>query len=115
VCEQKARTPDPALRILAHAAKEAEWSSSISLPFLLPQLLFFGQGLSGEVTLIQSAAILFFLWLGYQPALLTTTDHAFGPPSLKVMSFKSGRTSNRVGSMDSTFQPLGEGVLDLLP
>src|SRR5688500_18600331 len=39
------------------------------------------------------------------PALLTTTSHAFGPPGLKLMSFKSGRTSNLLGSMDSIFQP----------
>src|SRR6266704_1408550 len=39
------------------------------------------------------------------PTLLTTTNHAFGPPSLNVKSFKSGRTSNRDGSIRSTAQP----------
>jgi hypothetical protein len=27
------------------------------------------------------------------PALLTTTNYAFGPPSLNAKSFRSGRTS----------------------
>jgi hypothetical protein len=31
----------------------------------------------------------------------TTTNHALGPPSLKVNSFRSGRTSALVGSTDS--------------
>ena len=31
----------------------------------------------------------------------TTTNHAFGPPSLKLMSFRSSLTSNRVASTDS--------------
>ncbi len=30
---------------------------------------------------------------------------AFGPPSLKMMSFKSGRTSNLTGAMDSITLP----------
>ena len=42
---------------------------------------------------------------GYCCTLLTTTNHAFGPPSLNEMSFGSGRTSYRDDSMDSTFQP----------
>jgi len=40
-----------------------------------------------------------------QPAFRTTTNHALGPPSLKLKSFKSCRTSNRVGSMLSTAHP----------
>ena len=34
-----------------------------------------------------------------------TTNHAFGPPSLKVKSFRSCRTSALVASMDSMLQP----------
>src|SRR5262249_52714299 len=34
-----------------------------------------------------------------------TANHAFGPPSLKLNSLKSGRTSAPVGSMDSMPQP----------
>ena len=34
-----------------------------------------------------------------------TANHAIGPPSLKVKSMRSGRTSNLDGSMDSTLQP----------
>ena len=41
----------------------------------------------------------------HQSRRTTTTNHAFGPPSLKVMSFKSGRTSYLAGSMDSMAQP----------
>src|SRR5262245_21747122 len=43
--------------------------------------------------------------IGYTPDLLVTTNHAFGPPSLNVKSFRPGRTSNRVGSMHSITQP----------
>ncbi len=41
-----------------------------------------------------------YCWL-----LFTTTNHAFGPPSLNEMSFGSGRTSYRDGSTDSITQP----------
>ena len=34
-----------------------------------------------------------------------TANHAFGPPSLKVKSFRSGRTSTLIGPMDSMLQP----------
>ena len=37
--------------------------------------------------------------------LRTTTNHAFGPPSLKLGSVGSGRTSYRDGSMLSTTHP----------
>src|ERR1035438_8898830 len=39
------------------------------------------------------------------PALLTTTIHAFGPPTLKVKSFRSSHTSNRDGTILSTAHP----------
>ena len=40
---------------------------------------------------------------GRQGSLLATANHALGPPSLKVKSFKSGQVSNLDSSMDSTF------------
>ena len=43
--------------------------------------------------------------------LLTTTDHAFGPPSLNFKSFMSGRVSNLEGSTDSTIQPSAKASL----
>src|ERR1019366_2806732 len=39
------------------------------------------------------------------PAFLTTTNHALGPPSLNEKSFRSGRTSNRDGTILSTAHP----------
>ena len=39
------------------------------------------------------------------PTLFATPTDALGPPSLNEMSFGSGRTSYRDGTMDSTTQP----------
>ena len=59
------------------------------------------------------AAAEFFQALRSEPAsllfpvhpLLATTNRAFGPPSLELLSFGSGRTSYRDGSTDSITQP----------
>ena len=40
----------------------------------------------------------------HHPALLATTNHALSPPWLNEMSFKSGRTSKRVGLNETEFE-----------
>ena len=40
-----------------------------------------------------------------QPSRRITENHAFGPPSLNEMSFRSGRTSNLAARISSTAQP----------